>query len=127
MRLDAQRAYYEEGRITIDRFLDANKQFQLAEISAAKTDSERLAAMQRYVSRLVEIERREQAELEAGRATVADVAEASYRRTEAQLDLEFARTEGGGTASILLRLRELERKVDQLDSTLKQKVSTQTK
>jgi RNA polymerase sigma factor (sigma-70 family) len=126
MRLDAQRAFYEEGRITIDRFLDASKQFQLAELTAAKTHPERLAAMQRYVNRLVEIEKREKAELEVGRGTIADVAEASYRRAEAQLDLELARTETGGTAAILRRLGDLERKVDQLGSTLKQKVSTQT-
>jgi RNA polymerase sigma factor (sigma-70 family) len=121
VRLDAQRAYYEQGRITIDRFIDAGKQFELAEMSAAKTDSERLAAMQRYANRLVEIERREQAELEAGRGTVADVAEASYRRTEAQLELELAKTNAEGTTSILRRLSELERKVDQLTNGAKGK------
>jgi RNA polymerase sigma factor (sigma-70 family) len=113
-RLDAVKAYYDEGRITIDRYLDANKQYQLAEVTAARTDSERLAAMQRYVNRLVDIERREKSELDEGRATVADLAEATYRRTEAQLDFELARTGTAGAASILARLSDLERKVDRL-------------
>jgi hypothetical protein len=119
LRLDAQRAYYEEGRITIDRFIDAGKQFELAELSAARTDAERLAAMQRYVNRLVEIERREKAELEIGRGTIADVAEASYRLAEAQLDMELARTGAAGTTSILRRLGELEQKVLQLEKAAK--------
>ena len=35
-RLDAQRAYYEEGRITIDRFLDAVSQFATAVATEAQ-------------------------------------------------------------------------------------------
>jgi hypothetical protein len=35
-RLDAQRAYYEEGRITIDRFLDAVSQYAIAVASEAQ-------------------------------------------------------------------------------------------
>ncbi len=35
-RLDAQRAYYEEGRITIDRFLDAVSQYATAVATEAQ-------------------------------------------------------------------------------------------
>ena len=75
-RYDAQRAYYEEGRITIDRFVDASKQLALAELRLAKTDADRLTIRQRHLDRIKQILNREQAELQVGRGTVADVAEA---------------------------------------------------
>ena len=74
-RFDAQRAYYEEGRITMDRFVDASKQLELAELRLAKTDADRLAVRQRHVDRIKEIEIREKAELAVGRGTAADLAE----------------------------------------------------
>ena len=54
-RYDAQRAYYEEGRITIDRFVDASKQLELAELRLAKTDADRLAIRQRHLDRIKQI------------------------------------------------------------------------
>jgi RNA polymerase sigma factor (sigma-70 family) len=72
-RLDTQRAFYEEGRITLDRFLDASKQLEIAELRLAKTDADRIAVKQRHVGRIKEIENREKAELKVGRGTTADV------------------------------------------------------
>ena len=46
-RLDAQQAYYEEGRITIDRFIDALAQLEKTELLAAGDDAERRAIRQR--------------------------------------------------------------------------------
>ena len=74
-RYEAQKAYYEEGRITTDRFVDASKQLELAELRLKKTDDDRFAVRQRHVDRIREIEHREKAELAVGRGTVADVAE----------------------------------------------------
>jgi RNA polymerase sigma factor (sigma-70 family) len=111
---DAQRAYYEEGRITIDRFLDASAQLGLAELRTAQTRENRLATAQRHIDRLKEIERREKAELDAGRATVADVAEAHYQRVQAEVDLKFSQGERSDIDSILQRLSNLERKVKEL-------------
>jgi hypothetical protein len=113
-RQDAQRAYYEEGRITIDRFVDANKQLALAELRLAKTDADRLAIRQRHVDRIKAIVNREQAELAAGRGTVADVSEAAERCLEAELDLKLSQREAGEMAGLTRRLNDLERKVDQL-------------
>jgi RNA polymerase sigma factor (sigma-70 family) len=114
-RYDAQRAYYEEGRITIDRFVDAGKQLELAELRIAKTDFDRLAIRQRHLDRIRAIEQREDAELKVGRGTEADVAEARERRLEAEFDLLLSQRETRETtASVLRRLSELERKVEQL-------------
>ncbi len=65
-RVAAQRAYYEEGRITVDRFIDACRQFELAELLCAKNDNERDAIRKRYLTRLQEIEDREKNELQIG-------------------------------------------------------------
>ena len=67
-RLDAQRAYYEEGRITIDRFVDASRQVRDAEARVAKTQDERVvAARAGTVDRVAAILKRETDELEVGR------------------------------------------------------------
>jgi RNA polymerase sigma factor (sigma-70 family) len=113
-RQDAQRAYYEEGRITIDRFVDANKQLALAELRLAKTDADRLAIRQRHVDRIRKILDREQTEMLAGRGTFADVSEAAERYSEAELDLKLNQREAGEMAAFTRRLNDLERKVDQL-------------
>jgi hypothetical protein len=90
-RLEAQRASYEEGRITIDRFLDACTQLEKAELLAATDDAERLAARQRYVAILTEVARREQAERQAGRGTAANVAEATQLLHQAEIELKTSR------------------------------------
>jgi outer membrane protein TolC len=111
-RYDAQRAYYEEGRITLDRFVDASKQLSLAELKIAKTDADRLAVRQRHFDRIKSIEQREEAELKVGRGTEADVAEARERRLEAELDLRLSQRETGEMAALLRRLNDIERKVE---------------
>ena len=108
-RYESQRAYYEEGRITIDRYVDASKQLELAELRTAQTHGDRLVIMQRHVDRLKEIERREKAELETGRGTVADVSEARERRLQAEVDLKLSQRESSSMDSILRRLGDLER------------------
>jgi RNA polymerase sigma factor (sigma-70 family) len=113
-RYDAQRTYYEEGRITLDRFVDASKQLALAEMRIAKTDANRQAVRQRYLDRIRSIEQREEGELNVGRATEADVAEVRERRLEAELDLRIGQRESAEMAAVLSRLNELERKVEQL-------------
>jgi RNA polymerase sigma factor (sigma-70 family) len=113
-RYESQRAYYEEGRITIDRFVDASNQLELAELRTAQTHGDRLAIMQRNVDRLKVIEQREKAEQENGRATVADVSEARARRLQAEVDLKLSQRESSSIDSILRRLGDLERKVKEL-------------
>jgi RNA polymerase sigma factor (sigma-70 family) len=109
-RLDAQKAFYEEGRITLDRFIDACRELEAAQLMVAQTDAERTAIKQRHVELLIEIQNREQAELAVGRGTSSDVSEAMQRRAQAQAELKSEQD----LPSILRRLGELERKVESL-------------
>ncbi len=115
-RLEAQKAYYEEGRITIDRYVDACKQLELAELRIAANDEDRLLIRQRHLGRISEIEKREKAELDAGRGTVADLSEVFERRLEAELDLKLSQRQAGDMAALLRRLNDLEQKVEQLQA-----------
>jgi RNA polymerase sigma factor (sigma-70 family) len=120
-RVEAQKAYYEEGRITLDRFVDACQQLESAELLAANTDAERNAAKKRFLDLLKEIENREQAELVVGRGTKADVAEIVARRIQTEVALKRSEQESIEIDRILRRLRALERKVEQLQRAVARK------
>ncbi len=113
-RYDAQKSYYEEGRITIDRLVDACRHLEKYESIAAKTDAERSAVRSRLLQLLSDVERREEAERIAGRGTEADAAEARQARLEAEFDMRAAETAEAEKASLLKRIAALERKVEQL-------------
>jgi RNA polymerase sigma factor (sigma-70 family) len=115
-RLEAQRAFYEEGRITIDRYLDASDQVMGAEMQVATNREERTAAARANLERHKEIETRERKELEEGKSTVADVAEATQRREAAELALIRAGENGGHDdfAALERRLSAVERKLGRL-------------
>jgi RNA polymerase sigma factor (sigma-70 family) len=86
-RLDAQKAFYEEGRITIDRLIDASEKLMQAELNVSESKAQRVEAVQVHYRRIEEILKREQAELEVGRATQADVAEAKGSLLDAEFTL----------------------------------------
>jgi hypothetical protein len=113
-RVEAQRAYYEEGRLTLDRFIDALVRLEKAELIAAKTESERMQIRQRHVRLLGEIENREVADLQVGRGTVSDVSEARQRHLEAEYEMKQIVREVAEKSAIIRRLSELERKVELL-------------
>jgi RNA polymerase sigma factor (sigma-70 family) len=113
-RLDAQRAYYEEGRITIDRFIAASADFERIELLAAKNADDRRAVRQRHIDRLKLVAEREQAELLVGRGSAADVSESVLAYTEAEYMLEAAEKGDAEKAALLRRIAELERKVELL-------------
>ena len=115
-RYEAQEAAHKEGRITIDRIFDASLQLAEAELRTAKTAYERIAIKRRHLDRLKKIEEREEVQVKAGRGTKADLAEATMRSVEAEMDLHNAITfkSTPDLLPILRRLGELERKVAQL-------------
>jgi RNA polymerase sigma factor (sigma-70 family) len=115
-RFEAQRSYYEEGRISIDRFVMASDRLMAVERLVARKESEALAAMQRHVDRLKQIEERERKELEVGKGTVADVAEINQNRLEAEVMLMKAKEAKPLPDVVALerRLGEVERKLDQI-------------
>ena len=94
-RWETQLAFYNEGRITIDRLLDASQILMDAERDADESRAGRLAAIRAHLDRVKEVERREMAELAAGRATAADVEEAQTRR----LDTEYRLAKEAETAA----------------------------
>ncbi len=113
-RVEAQRAYYEEGRITLDRFIDSLAHLEKVQLIAARSDADRMAIRGRHVSLLAEIEKREKAEQELGRGTEADVSEARQRHLEAEYEMKYSEKEANEKAAILRRLSELERKVQEI-------------
>jgi RNA polymerase sigma factor (sigma-70 family) len=112
-RLDAQRAYYEEGRITIDRFIDASLEFMLAKMAASTTKEERLAAIKTHWDRMDEVQKKEEAELKVGRGTVADVAEAVVAHENAAFAYIEARQSRGS-----YEVEDLKKRVDALEKQL---------
>jgi hypothetical protein len=113
-RLKAQTAYYELGRIPLDRLIAASESLERVELLAAKTEGERRAIRLRRANLARDIERREEAELRGGRGTEADTAEARQARIQAQYALKAGEKEDAEKASLLHRISELERKVEQL-------------
>jgi RNA polymerase sigma factor (sigma-70 family) len=113
-RLEAQEAFYKEGRITIDRYLDASNELKLAEMDVSKTREDRIAAARAHLDRVKDVEARERKEFEEGRSTTADVTEAEQRRLKAELDLRAAETPSGRyeLEALQIRVSAVERKLD---------------
>jgi RNA polymerase sigma factor (sigma-70 family) len=114
-RLDAQRAYYEEGRITIDRFLAASQEVMVVERMVSRTKEEVLAAIQRHIDRLQEIKAREEAEIKVGRGTAADLAEANQSLLQAEVLLKKTKMPDKTNPDLTAlerRLSEVERKLE---------------
>ncbi len=124
IRRQAQQAFYDEGRITIDRLIDANRQVIQAEQVLAVTPQERRASLETYVDRLRKIHDKELREFELGRATTADIAEAADNLLEARIllaqqaderNLVAGKTNPPQAANDLdRRLTEVEKKVDRI-------------
>jgi hypothetical protein len=127
-RLDAQRAYYEEGRITIDRFIEASLEFMRAKMAASTTKEERVAAVKAHWDRMAEVLNKEQDELKAGRGTVADVAEAVVAHENAAFTYMEVRQSRGSyeVEALTKRVETLEKQLAEIMKEHKQ-VGTQKK
>ena len=95
-RYETQKAFFEEGRITVDRYLESIDQLGDAEKSMARTKQDRIAAQQRTTERVNQLLEREKAVLNQG-STIADVSEVEVRQL--QLDLELSRMKRNATGS----------------------------
>ena len=82
-----QTAFYEAGRITIDRLIAATRRVLEADLALAENHDQRRAIVQNFVDQLKRILDRETKELEVRRATTADVAEAAEALLEARIML----------------------------------------
>ncbi len=114
-RFHHQRQHYELGRITIDRYIDACEQLKNAELTYAKSSDARNAIRRHYLTRLKDIEAREKGDVDAGRATDADLDEIRLRRLQVEIELKTASKEEDRLPMLMKRLSDLERKVEQLE------------
>jgi RNA polymerase sigma factor (sigma-70 family) len=121
-RLEAQQAFYKEGRITIDRYLDASNELRLAEMDASKTREDRIAAARAHLDRASEVEANERQEFETGRGTTADVTEAEQFRLKAEFHLRAAENPAGRSEIEVLqdRVNAVERKLDRVLKALEE-------
>ncbi len=83
-RLEAQGAFFAEGRITLDRYVGASRALMEAERDAAETKEARVAVVRGHMARLKRIAEGERANLEKGRSTAADVAEIQAELLDAE-------------------------------------------
>jgi len=144
-RLEAQKTFYDEGRITIDRYLDASRQLMDAEQrlevvdqQPARTGPDRSAAAQAHLERVKQVEQREQSELKVGRGTEADLAEARLARMQAERivaqeggpfrqgllpgqSIERNAVKGGDEQAASRRIADLERRLGDLERKFEQK------
>jgi RNA polymerase sigma factor (sigma-70 family) len=104
-RLAAQRDYYEQGRITIDRFNEASRQIMLAKMAVSTTKEQRVAAAKAHWELMTEVLGRERAELTVGRGTVADVSEALVAEATAEVGYLEARQSRGPEEVEVLKKR----------------------
>ena len=125
-RLDGQKAFYEEGKITIDRFLAAIQDLRDAETLFAENPEQTQAAFKKYQAMLSEVVKREKSELEVGRGTIADISEAEAALERANYDLhEVTESQGKGHELSLIRLERrisaIEMKQDEILRAIKKK------
>lgn len=112
-RLDAQRAYYAEGRLTVDRYIDASQQLMLAETAASTTKEQRAAAAKAHWDRMTDLLRKEQKELVEGRGTISDVAEGAVAYENAASAYIEARQSRGS-----FEVEALKKRVEALEKQL---------
>ncbi|WP_435008603.1 RNA polymerase sigma factor [Tundrisphaera lichenicola] len=113
-RLRTQTDYYEQGRITIDRVLDASETLMDAELDNSENREKRRAVIEAHLARVKEFEKRERAEFEAGRATSADVQEIQTHR----LGIEFRLAEESLNGTRQHTVEDLERRVSEVERKL---------
>lgn len=98
-RLNAQRAFYEEGRISVDRYIEASRQVRDAELRVAHGKEQPVAAMRAHVVRLTNVLKRKTSELADGRGTIADATEVEQALDLAVLELYDASETAGADAA----------------------------
>ena len=115
-RLKTQLAFYEEGKITIDRMISAYQNVRDAESLVAETPEESETAFKNHQEMLTALVKREESEFEVGRGSQADLNEALEALDKANYDLDEARQgEGKGHELSIVRL---ERRITAIETKL---------
>jgi RNA polymerase sigma factor (sigma-70 family) len=115
-RLEAFASDYKFGRVTVDRMMDASRTLMDAEIDAGETRADRLAAIRAHAERLKQLEELEKASTEDGKGVVAQLEVIQNGLVDAEFLLAKASAPGDSQtiADLNRRLREVERKLDQV-------------
>ncbi|MDG3004319.1 RNA polymerase sigma factor [Paludisphaera mucosa] len=119
IRLDAQRYFFQEGRITIDRFIDASEQLMDCEMAASPNQDQREAAAEAHRERMGELAGTEENRLKAGAGSATDFVEAWAASKLADFSLREARRDrdSGEVDALKRRVEALEK---QLKSVIKE-------
>ena len=86
-RMVEQRTFYEEGRITVDRYFDAIARVLDAQLDMSDKPADQVPIFELIIDLVKEIENREVAMHKIGRGSVSDVEEARYRRLGYEIEL----------------------------------------
>ncbi|AMV40054.1 RNA polymerase sigma factor [Planctomyces sp. SH-PL62] len=121
-RLEAQLAYYKEGRITIDRLIDASGLMMEAESTASP--DKRLASVEAHAARMGELEEFVESEDKLGRSAMGDLTKARLARRLASLWLKDVRSRPDAGEVEVLR-RRVEALEERLDALLRQRDEAQ--
>jgi RNA polymerase sigma factor (sigma-70 family) len=113
-RFEIQKLYFQEGRITVDRMIDASAMLMEAERLAARDDAKKAVdAIKRHVDFMRELESAWRKMVETGMGTMADLSELSVTRRRGELMLSEAVKAGPDD-----RVTRLERRIQALESRL---------
>jgi hypothetical protein len=114
-RYEYRHKQYVSGEISLDRFIELCDQLGMMELRTAKSALQREIVKRHVLKRLEGVERLAKQAVDGGLAPAADFAEIQLRRMQAEIDLKSPDNEQIDSSAILKRLKELERKVEQLE------------
>ena len=117
-RFEMRYRLYLNGELSIDQLVNDCDELEKAESSAASNPEERKAAGERHLTRLKNIESRVTAAENAGQLSRYELQGIKIRRMQVELDLKTGEKNDADPRAILRRLKELERKVEQLEKRM---------
>jgi RNA polymerase sigma factor (sigma-70 family) len=82
---EANRAFYENGKITIDRVIDASRKLAEAEQESEQSTEKKLQSAEAHVERMKALVKREKAKLDIGTGSLPNYGEAVYAASDAEL------------------------------------------
>ncbi len=115
-RYDMIRRLYEAGEVSYDRVFDAGEQLEKIELKTVKNQEQGRTILERSLAKLKDEEALVESRVKVGQSRSTDLYEIKLRRMQTEYDLKTLPNTSSDVASILKRLSDLERKVDQLQN-----------
>jgi RNA polymerase sigma factor (sigma-70 family) len=114
-RFETMLRRFNEGEISVTQLIEAADQLERLDLRAASDRAARTAAAERSLRRFEGIVTFEQRSFDAGNASAPDLDLAQLRLMQAVLELETPDDQKIDNIALLRRLKELEKKVQQLE------------